>query len=71
MFDVIHNDGTLYTVYHIKENPITGIEFLVYDDSMGWIWENARNFIPVGISVSEESFIDCSAYSNWTKNTEE
>lgn len=48
MFDVIHNDGTLYTVYHIKENPITGIEFLIYDDSMGWIWENARNLIPVG-----------------------
>lgn len=47
MFDVIHNDGTLYTVYHIKENPITGIEFLIYDDSMGWIWENARNLIPV------------------------
>ena len=47
MFDVIHNDGTLYTVYHIKENPITGIEFLVYDDSMGWIWENDRNLIPV------------------------
>lgn len=39
--------GKIYTVFAVQKDKFGGTEFLIYDDTWGWVWRSPLDYVPV------------------------
>ena len=36
----------IYTVFAVQKDKFGGTEFLIYDDTWGWVWRSPLDYVP-------------------------
>ena len=39
--------GKIYTVFAVQKDKFECTEFLIYDDTWGWVWRSPLDYVPV------------------------
>lgn len=47
----VKNESTekIYTVFAVQKDKFGGTEFLIYDETWGWVWRSPIDYVPVEV----------------------
>ena len=47
--DILTKSGKIYTVFAVQKDKFECTEFLIYDDTWGWVWRSPLDYVPVEV----------------------
>ena len=50
--------GKIYTVFAVQKDKFECTEFLIYDDTWGWVWRSPLDYVPVEVENVEVADIN-------------